>query len=281
MLKLLLRPFVGRYIAGESTEEALTYAKKLRSKKIIPIFDILGEHATKKAEMVRVMGQYLQLLEKMREQNVRGDISLKLTAFGLEIDPLLCYRAVLRVVAKADEQNTLVWVDMENSPYTQQTIRIYRKLRAQHENVGICIQTDLKRARRDVLSLALDKPRIRLVKGAYPETSDLVYDSHRKITENFKELLKLCVEKNAYAAVATHDMEIISYALHLHPKKERIEFQLLMGVREDEKKMLVEKGFLVKEYVPFGSNWEQYFLRRVLERWRNVWWMVLDKVGIK
>lgn len=274
MLKLLLRPLVPRFIAGQTTDEAIKYAKKLRSKKILPLFDVLGEHAQKKAEIVRVMGQYLELLEKMHTQDVKGAIAVKLTALGLDIDPLLCYRATLQVVQRAEDWGMVVWLDMEDSPYTQRTISTYNKLHQQHSNVGICIQADLKRSKKDVLTLLLDAPRIRLVKGVYKESESVAYTSHHAITQNFKELLKLCLQRNAMVAVASHDPELLQYAQHISPNKSNIEFQLLKGVRDDEKKMLVDKGYRVYEYVPFGPNWEKYIWRRIVEHWRSVWWNI-------
>lgn len=276
MLKFLLRPFVPRFIAGETIEEALAYAKRLRSRKILPIFDVLGEHAQKKAEIVRVMGQYLEVLEKMNQSNLKGAIAVKLTALGLDIDPLLCYRAVLRVVQRADDLGIVVWLDMEDSPYTQRTISTYNKLHQQHSNVGICIQADLKRSKKDVLALLLDSPRIRLVKGVYAESNTIAFASHREINQHYKELLKLCLQRNSNVAVASHDSEILAYARQLNPDKTKIEFQLLKGVRDDEKKMLVEKGYRVYEYTPFGPNWEKYIWRRIQEKWRSMWWRISE-----
>jgi proline dehydrogenase len=281
MLHLLLRPFVHRFIAGEDQDAALKYAKSLRAKKIIPILDVLGEHAEKKAQIVRSMGQYLQLLEGMKQKKVWGDISLKLTALGMDIEPLLCYRAVLRVLQKAHEQGVFVWLDMENSPYTSETIRMYRKLAAVQPNVGIAIQADMKRSRKDVLSLLPDKPRIRIVKGAYVEHESVTFQSHSQIRENFKSLIALCMEKENFVAVATHDPALIEYAMQLPHAKHQLEFQLLKGVRDDEKQLIVEKGFVVKEYCAFGTEWEPYIVRRIQEFLRNMKWALLEMVEKK
>lgn len=281
MLAFILRPFVSRFIAGENMEEAFRYAKTLRARKVTPIFDALGEHAQKKAEIVRVMGQYLELLEKMSTGNVKGAIAVKLTALGMDIDPLLCYRATLRIVQRAEDMNCIVWLDMENSPYTTRTLSMYKKLRQQHANVGICIQACLKRSKKDVLALLLDSPRIRLVKGAYGESKEIAFQSHEEIRKNYKALAHLCAEKHAPLAIATHDPVLLRHAMELRVPKNMIEFQLLKGVRGDEERMLVENGFSVKEYCAFGREWKPYVVRRIQEYWRNITWAIQDILHAK
>jgi proline dehydrogenase len=277
--KPLLWPLAQHFIAGETVAEAMAYGKKLRRKGIFPIFDVLGESAGGKQEAVRISQQYIQILNEISASKIKGDISLKLTAFALDYDEETCFRAVSRVVRHAHELKIMVWIDMESSSYTTQTLRIYRKLLQEYDNVGICIQAYLKRARKDILSLLPDEPKIRIVKGAYPEKSEAVYTSHRQINGHFKQLLRLMSEKDAWTAVGSHDMQIISHALSL-PFPNHLEFQMLKGIRDDEKRLLVEHGYAVGEYVSFGEHWEKYVWRRVGERLRNLKWILLSVIGL-
>lgn len=271
--KPLLHPFASRFIAGETLNEALKYGKRTQQRGIKPIFDILGEGATTKEDTVRVSNQYIELIDQMNHLNIRGGVSLKLTAFALDLDEETCLRAVGRIVRHAQEKNTMVWIDMEGSGYTTETLKIYRRLNEHFDNVGVCIQVYLKRAKRDILSLLPDNAKVRLVKGIYPQKSDLVFTSHQKINQNFKELITMMSQKDAWTAIGTHDMNIIAHALSL-PFPNHMEFQMLKGIRDDEKKMLAEHGYNVCEYIPYGPHWEKYVLRRFGERLRNVKWIV-------
>lgn len=276
--KPLLQPFVGRFIAGETLTQAIAYGKKLQRKNISPIFDILGEGATSKGETIGVGNQYIRLLDEMHANKIRGAISLKLTSFALDLDEDTCIRAVSRVVRHAHAMKTMVWIDMEGSGYTTQTIKVYRKLLSEFDNVGVCIQVYLKRAKRDILSLLPDEPKIRLVKGVYPQRSELTYHSHAKINENFRQLITLMSEKDCWTAIGTHDMNVITHALAL-PFPNHMEFQMLKGIRDDEKILLAEHGYNVCEYVPFGEKWEKYVIRRLGERLRNFKWIIQSYFG--
>ncbi len=277
--KPLLHPFVSRFIAGETLNEALKYGKRIQQRGIKPIFDILGEGATTKEDTVRVSNQYIELIDQMDHLHIRGGVSLKLTAFALDLDEETCLRAVGRIVRHAHEKNIMVWIDMEGSGYTTETLKIYRKLNEHFDNVGVCIQVYLKRAKRDILSLLPDNAKIRLVKGVYPQKSDQVFTSHQKINQNFKELITMMSQKDAWVAIGTHDMDIIAHALSL-PFPNHMEFQMLKGIRDDEKKMLAEHSYHVCEYVPYGPHWEKYVLRRFGERLRNVKWILASMLHL-
>lgn len=280
--KPLLQPLASRFIAGEHAEDAIRYSKRLKQRHITPLFDVLGEHERGKSGALRASTEYMDLLDVLHDHHVQGGISLKLTAFGLEEDEETCLRAVSRIVRHAHALGFMVWIDMESSSYTTATLRVYKHLLHKHDNVGLCIQAYLKRAKRDILSLVPNKPKIRLVKGVYPEPSNVVYTTHTQITNHLKELITLCVEKKVWLAVGSHDPEIINHTLTFMGKnKQHIEFQMLKGVRDDEKRQLAEAGYEIVEYVPFGNKWEAYVVRRVLERWRNVVWMLQARVGIR
>ncbi|MEK6902944.1 MAG: proline dehydrogenase family protein [archaeon] len=275
----LLFPVAALFIAGETTQTAIQYGRKLQNKGITPIFDILGEGARSREDTVRVGNEYIELIDQMKHAHIHGAISLKLTAFALDLDEETCVRSVARVVRHAHEKKVIVWIDMEGSGYTNETLKIYRALVEKFDNVGICIQSYLKRSKKDVLSLIADNAKIRIVKGIYPQKSSGVFDSHRKINQNFKELLTLMSEKDAWTAVGSHDMDIISHALTL-PFPNHMEFQLLKGIRDDEKRLLVEHGYNVCEYVPYGKDWDQYVVRRLGERLRNVKWIIQSWIGM-
>ncbi len=277
--KPFLKPFVSRFIAGETLNEAISYGKRLQKKGIFPIYDLLGEGASRKEETVRIGDRYIRLLDEMQRNHIHGAIALKLTAFALDADEETCFRSVSRVVRHAHALKIIVWIDMEGSGYTTHTLKMYRRLLSDFDNVGICIQLYLKRAKRDILSLLPDEPKIRLVKGVYPQKSELTYHTHAQINENFKQLITLMSEKNAWTAIGTHDMNIISHALTL-AFPTHMEFQLLKGVRDDEKQLLAEHHYNIGEYVPFGEKWEKYVLRRFTERMRNIKWIILSLIGL-
>lgn len=277
--KPLLYPVAAIFIAGETTQTALQHGRTVQNKGITPIFDILGEGASSREDTVRVGNEYIELIDQLKHAKLRGAISLKLTAFALDLDEETCIRSVSRVIRHAKEKNVLVWIDMEGSGYTNETIKVYRALLEKFDNVGICIQAYLKRSKKDVLSLIADNAKIRIVKGIYPQKNSTVFDSHKKINQNFKELITLMSEKDAWTAIGSHDMEIISHALTL-PFPNHMEFQMLKGIRDDEKRLLIDHGYNVSEYVPYGKDWEKYVVRRFGERLRNVKWIIQSWIGM-
>ncbi|MDP2666099.1 MAG: proline dehydrogenase family protein [Candidatus Diapherotrites archaeon] len=277
--KPLLFPFASRFIAGETLHEALVYGQRRRKEGITPLFDVLGEAATRKSEIVRATNDYMNVIEGMHDAKIQGGLSLKLTSFGLDEDKELCFRAVHRIVRHAHAHRILVWVDMESSAHTKATLSIYRRLLEHHDNVGICIQAYLKRSKRDILSLLPDNPKIRLVKGAYTESASVAYTRHPEVVNHFKALITLCIEKKVWLAVATHDMTIINHTLSLAGKtKNHLEFQMLKGIKDREKKVLSEAGYRVAEYIPFGKEWDRYFFRRLREGWYSLLWMLVSSL---
>lgn len=277
--KPFLKLLAFRFIAGETLREALPYGLKVQRQGLTPIFDILGEGAKTKEDSVRVSGEYIHLLDEMKRNHVRGGISLKLTAFDLDEDEETCYRAVSRIVRHAQVTKTIVWIDMEGAGYASKTLKMYRRLLGEFDNVGVCLQAYLKRTHKDILSLLPDEPKIRLVKGAYEQPENAVYTTHEQINANFKKILTLLSENDAYTAVGTHDMDIISHALTL-AFPTHFEFQMLKGFRKYEKKLLSEHGYIVAEYIPFGKEWEKFIIRRIQERMRSLRWLVMTIAGM-
>jgi proline dehydrogenase len=277
--KPFLKPLAFRFIAGETLREALPYGLRVQRQGLTPIFDILGEGATNKEDSVRVSSEYIHLLEEMKRNHLRGGISLKLTAFALDEDEETCFRAVSRIVRHAQQSKTIVWIDMEGNGYASKTLKMYRRLLEEFDNVGVCLQAYLKRTHKDILSLLPDNPKIRLVKGAYVQPDNVAYTKHEEINAHFKKLLTLLSDNDVYTAVGTHDMDIISHALTL-PFPTHFEFQMLKGFRKYEKKLLSEHGYNVSEYIPYGKSWEKFIIRRIQERMRSLRWLLMTIAGM-
>ncbi len=277
--KPLLKPLAFRFVAGETVSEALKYGLKVQRQGLVPIFDILGEGAQTKQDSVRVSNEYIHLLDEMKRNRLHGGISLKLTAFALDEDEETCFRAVSRIIRHAQPMKVIVWLDMEGVGYPAKTLKMYRRLLEEFDNVGVCLQAYLKRTHKDILSLLPDNPKIRLVKGAYEQPKNIAYEKHEEINAHFKKLLTLLSENDVYTALGSHDMDIITHALSL-AFPTHFEFQMLKGFRKYEKKLLSEHGYIVAEYIPFGKNWEKFIIRRIQERMRSLRWLFMTIVGM-
>jgi proline dehydrogenase len=213
----------------------------------------------------------MRIVEAIEDSDINSSLSIKLTQLGLDIGKDLCSSNVEKIVCSAVSRNIFVWIDMENSPYTEDTIDIYLEMIKKYNNVGIAIQSNLKRSQEDVKRIAAEGGVIRLVKGAYREKSDIAYTSRREVTINFSKLMGYLFYKSNSFAIATHDERLINEALEANKAhKKRLEFQMLMGVREELKNQLVKKGQNVVDYIPYGKAWFPYTTRRVMERKRNI-----------
>ncbi len=263
--------FARQWIAGESLDEAIKSAKKANENGILAIINFLGEHVKDEAIAENNLEENLRILYAIEKSRVNASLSIKLTQLGLDIQKELCLSYVNKIVSNASLKNIFVWIDMESSHYTQDTIDIYLDVIKRYKNVGIAIQANLKRSEHDVKSIAASKGIIRLVKGAYKEKEAIAYTNRNDITLNFSRLMgNLFYKTNAFA-IATHDELLINEAIEANKThQKRIEFQMLMGVRSRLKHQLVKNGFVVAEYIPYGREWFPYTLRRVKERKRNI-----------
>lgn len=260
-----------QWIAGETLDDAISRAKKENSVGIGAIINFLGEHVRDEAEAEKNVEENQRILKAIDDSKLNASLSIKLTQLGLEIEKNLCLSNVEKIVSSAASKNIFVWVDMENSPFTGDTIDIYLGIFTKFKNTGIAIQSNLKRSESDVRRIAAAGGIIRLVKGAYTEKSDIAYTSRADITINFSKLMGYLFYKSPYFAVATHDELLINEALEVNKThKKRLEFQMLMGVRDELKNKLVKKGLTVIDYIPFGKNWFPYSTRRIRERKRNI-----------
>lgn len=267
----LLLGFARHWIAGETAADALTRTKDANSRRIAGIINLLGEQATGRDEVLRAVEEYSYLLKRIREEGIDSTISVKPTQLGLSLKKDFYYESLRTLVDEARAQKNFVWIDMENSPYTQDTLDTYLQLLSTYENVGVCIQAYLKRSEDDVRVILARGGKIRLCKGAYGESREIAIKSRKEISANFARLMTILFEKGDNFAIATHDQELIEEALELSESfKPHFEFQMLLGVRDNLKDKLVAKGHHVSEYIPYGRNWLPYFLRRLRERKRNI-----------
>ncbi len=260
-----------QWIAGETLEDAIAQAKKANRSGIGAIINYLGEHVRESEEAQRNMEENLRILGAIEESKLNASLSIKLTQLGLDIGKNLCLSNVEKIVSSAAQKGIFVWIDMENSPCTEDTIDIYLEILKKYKNAGIAIQSNLSRSEDDVKRIAAAGGVIRLVKGAYSEKSEIAYTSRTDITINFSRLMGYLFYKSPFFAIATHDELLINEAIEANKAHgRRLELQMLMGVREELKHGLVKKGFNVVDYIPYGKHWFPYSVRRIRERKRNI-----------
>jgi proline dehydrogenase len=269
-----------RFVAGEDLETTVRAIRDLNAVGCTATFDHLNESVTSVAETEGEVREYKQILARIEETGIRSNVSIKLTQFGLSIDPELAYRNARSVVEEAARRRNFVRIDMEDSAVTQVTIDIFKRLRAEFDldSVGIVLQSYLRRTREDVQNLLKIPARIRLCKGAYNEPPEVAFPDKRDVDENYVRCMKLLLSSGVYHGIATHDERMIeatkSYAREQNVGKDRFEFQMLYGVRRDLQEKLAREGYGVRVYVPYGKTWYPYFMRRLAERPANVWFVL-------
>ena len=280
LLEKLLFRLSKKWIAGYSIDDALNYALDANERGLKCIINYLGEDL-KNAEMVKkTVIEYKNLINKMKVRGIEGSISIKPTQIGLSLDLNFCLNQLLEITSIAKKNNIFIWIDMESFEYVQPTLTIYQKAIEETNEIGIVLQSNLKRSYSDLMKLLIYRPNIRLVKGAYHEKEEYAYQTKHEIDNNYVEMAKLLFSKNDEIrekhifAIATHDSNIIQTSLDLfylyRLKKEHLQFQFLKGIREKLKIELLLKGFSVHEYVPYGKNWLPYSIRRLRERKSNI-----------
>jgi len=269
-MSFLIR-FARQWIAGETSGSAIASAKKKNSAGFGVIINFLGEHVWDRTEAQENVEENMRLLVSLEKEKVNASLSIKLTQLGLLIDKGFCSSNVEKIVSSATSKSIFVWIDMENSPYTEDTIDIYLDIFNKYGNSGIAIQANLKRSENDVKRIAAEGGMIRLVKGAYSEKKEIAFSRRSEVTKNFSKLMGYLFYKSAFFAIATHDEDLINEAIEANKvHRKRLEFQMLLGVREELKKRLVSKGFNVVDYIPYGTAWLPYTTRRLSERKRNI-----------
>ena len=263
-----------RFIAGETIEAALEAVAELNSFGLTASFDHLGENISSREEAEHEVEQYRHVLAKIQESGAKANVSVKLTQLGLDFDEAFCLHNARQIVEAAARYSNFVRIDMEDSPKTDATLRIFYALRAEFENVGIVLQSYLFRTAEDLKKVLNAGGRVRLCKGAYAEPASVAFPEKADVDRNFVELAQTLLSSGIYHGIATHDEAMISatraYAEKNNIDKTAFEFQMLYGVRRDLQIKLREEGYLVRVYVPFGAFWYPYFMRRLAERPANV-----------
>jgi proline dehydrogenase len=266
-----------RFIAGMTIDDALAAAEQVNKQGMAVTLDSLGESVNSGAEAQRAADVYHKVLDQIAERDLNANISVKLTQMGLENSPVLAETIAATLVRHAKSTNNFVRIDMEDSTLTQVTLDIVRRLHAQvemHDAVGVVIQAYLYRSEADVEQLVADGIRIRLCKGAYKEPAEVAFPLKADVDANYVRLVAMLLDSPVYLGLATHDETMIAaakrFAAEHQIARDRFEFQMLYGIRRDLQRKLVEEGYKVRVYVPFGTEWYPYFMRRLAERPANV-----------
>lgn len=272
----LARAFANRFVAGETLDTAIAAVRSLNANGITASLDLLGESVHNEAEARETARQYVELLDRVAGEGVESNVSLKLTAMGLDVSESLCLRLMDDVLSRARVHGTFVRIDMESSAYTQRTLDMFehRLYPAFREHVGIVLQSYLYRTMADVEDAIRLRARVRLCKGAYKEPDTVAFPDKKDVDDCYVRAMRLLLARGNYPAIATHDEAMInatrSYALEQGITTDRFEFQMLYGVRRDLQEQLVDEGYRLRVYVPFGTQWYPYLLRRLAERPANL-----------
>jgi proline dehydrogenase len=271
--------FARRFVAGESVHEAIEAARAIQGRGMTVSLDLLGESVTNPAEAQKATREYQQVMEEMLDAGVARNISLKLTQLGLDIDRATAVDNLRRVLDLAVRHEFFVRIDMENSPYTEVTLDVFETMwQLGYRNVGVVLQSALKRTEQDLARVIRLGGRVRLVKGAYKESRALAYPSKSDVDAAFVRLMRVLLTEGTCPAIATHDPAMIeatrAWAGERGLARDRYEFQMLYGVRRDLQQSLLDEGHRVRVYIPFGREWFPYFMRRLGERPANVGFVV-------
>jgi len=263
-------------VAGETLDEALAAVAALNARGIAASLDLLGESVTNEREARAAGAQYLAVLDRINQKKLDANVSLKLTAMGLDISEELCISVMQDVLDRARELSTFVRLDMEGSAYTERTLNLFadRLYPAYKDHVGIVLQSYLYRTRSDVERAVQLGCRVRLCKGAYKEPASVAFPEKEEVDRNYVLCMRMLLDKGNYPGIATHDPRIIDDAKRYVDERQidrsRFEFQMLYGIRRDLQEQLVRDGYRMRVYVPFGTQWYPYLMRRLAERPANV-----------
>jgi proline dehydrogenase len=260
-----------RWIAGTRIEDAIKDAKKANSKGIDVVINYLGEDIMEERIAEKHAQEYINLQNKIKNEGIRGCVSLKLTQLGILIKIETAKKRLERIIENGENLNQYVWIDMEGSKLTDLTLSIYLEMLEKHSKIGVALQAYLKRTANDMEKIIERGGMVRLVKGAYKESKEIVFETRAEIRRNYQKLMERLFESGIYFAVATHDQKLIEKAIELsNIKKKGFEFEFLKGIRDDIKTHLAKEGYKVSEYLPYGENWYPYSKRRISEHPSNL-----------
>jgi proline dehydrogenase len=270
-----------RFVAGNTLEDAIAAARRIEARGFLHTLDYLGESVTSPSEAEAAARQYRRIIETVAGAGIGRNVSVKLTQLGLAIDRATCVDNLRRILDPAERHECFVRIDMESSAYTDVTLDIFEALwRQGYHNVGIVLQSYLRRSEDDLRRVNALGARVRLVKGAYNEPKHVAYHNKADVDAAFVRMMDLLLREGTYPAIATHDVRLIEEAkLRAAPigrPRDRFEFQMLYGIRRDLQTSLAAEGYRVRIYIPFGQEWFPYFMRRLGERPANVLFLVRD-----
>jgi proline dehydrogenase len=271
LIEKLLFKVAKQWIAGDTMDDALKSAHEANVHGMNAILNQLGEHFTSNVQVSRTVSDYFTLVSNLRRSKISGGLSIKPTQVGLSVSVKQCIENLDTIIEIALQSQSFVWIDMESSEHTDNTLKIYQNLFDKYERLGVAIQANLKRSENDLEMLLKKGSKIRLVKGAYRESAKNAYKTRHEVDMNYEKLMKMLFEQGNEFAIATHDSKLIDRAIELSKRYERkFEFQMLKGIRDELKPILTKSGFAVSEYIPYGTNWLPYSIRRLRERKRNI-----------
>jgi len=267
--KAIVGRVASRYVAGETLDDALRIVRSLNGQGAMATIDVLGEEVHEREKAVAAVDEYIRVLEAVSAQTLDSNISIKPTMLGLTIDEGFCRDNIERLVAKAREHGSFVRIDMEDRTTTDATLRIYRDLHARYGNVGVVLQAYMRRTLRDIEEMPEQGVNIRLCKGIYVEPREVAWKGYETVRANFVDALEKLIVRGIYPAIATHDEYLACQAVALVDKhglaRDRYEFQMLLGVDEELRRILIAGGHRLRVYVPYGRDWYPYSIRRLRE----------------
>lgn len=269
--------FAKKYIAGTKLDDAVRVVKDLNAKGIVATMDVLGESITSKKEAEDAKKECLEVLDAINTHKLNANLSVKPTQLGLGIDKDFCYELLSEILERAKSYNNFVRIDMEDSPYTSLTIELVLRLKQKFSNTGIVVQSYLKRTVQDVLEMNKCGMNYRLCKGIYVEPAEIAYKGRQEVRDNYLKLLEIMLENGNYVGIATHDDYLVegSYKIirEKNYAKDKFEFQMLYGVKESLRDRINRDGYKVRIYVPFGTQWYAYSVRRLKENPQLAWYI--------
>ncbi len=274
----MTRSVARRFVAGETLDDATQAARVLNKRGIQVALDLLGENVSDERAARASTQDYLTAIERVKQTGIGANISVKLTALGLDIAQELCEENLVAILEQAGKYNIFVCIDMEGSTYTQQTVDMTLRMHQRFEHVGTVIQSYLYRSRKDVEQLVANGVRVRLVKGAYKEPHTVAFQTKADVDRNYIQLMMLLLSRGNFPAIATHDEAIVEavrkFARDHGIARTAFEYQMLYGIRRDLQDRLMQQGYNVRVYVPYGSQWYPYLMRRMAERPSNLMFVV-------
>ncbi|MCA0150734.1 MULTISPECIES: proline dehydrogenase family protein [Rossellomorea] len=269
-----LRFGAGRFVAGSSILQAVEVIRELNSQNLVVTIDYLGEFVDNEREANEMALECVEAIRAIGREKLDSQLSLKMTSMGLDISEEVVMKNMRMILEEATKQNVFVTIDMEDYSRCGKTIDIFTRLKSEYDNIGTVIQAYLYRTEKDIDDLNAYSPNLRLVKGAYKESPEVAFPEKKDVDENFKKIIKTHLLNGNYTAIATHDDEMIEYTKRLVEEykipRDQFEFQMLFGIRVERQHELVKEGYKMRVYVPYGTDWYGYFMRRLAERPANV-----------